>query len=310
MRQSDGGIVFNIQHYSVNDGPGIRTIVFLKGCPLRCKWCGNPESQLPAPELMWNEGRCIQCRCCKKNDPGNAISYHDSADTSVSNDTAFLSIDRTKLPNDLEIYSSVCPAEALCVAGKNMTVDEVIGAVEEDSLFYGNSSGGITLSGGEPLLQGDFAIALLREARQRYIHTAIETTGYVRFEVLREAAYHLNYVLYDIKTLDDSIHKAYTSVSNKLILSNLKALRKEFPELTIRVRTPVIPGVNDTDTAIHDIRDFLDSLGVQEYELLPYHRLGVGKYAALDRTYDMPDVELAQEKIEELKAAYEKLPSA
>jgi pyruvate formate lyase activating enzyme len=208
------------------------------------------------------------------------------------------------------MFSSVCPAEALCVAGKKMTVDEIIGAVEEDSLFYGNSSGGITLSGGEPLLQGDFAIALLREARQRYIHTAIETTGYVRFEVLREAAYHLNYVLYDIKTLDDSIHKAYTSVSNKLILSNLKALRKEFPELTIRVRTPVIPGVNDTDTAIHDIRDFLDSLGVQEYELLPYHRLGVGKYAALDRTYDMPDVELAQEKIEELKAAYEKLPSA
>lgn len=289
------GTVFNIQHFSVRDGPGIRTVVFLKGCPLRCYWCGNPESQNIKRELMWTETKCIGCKSCKKVDLNDAITFGKE---NIGN--KLLNIKYNRLPEDVSAFDNVCPAEALQIVGKVMGVTEVIDMVEEDSLFYGNSNGGITLSGGEPLLQSEYSIALLKEAKRREINTAIETTGFISWDVFKEAGRNLDYLLYDLKILDDEKHKKYVGVSNKLIKENLKRIREEYKELPIKVRTPVIPGINDSDNDIKEICGFIDTINNVEYELLPYHKLGVSKYKSLGRKYQMPDVELTNERLDEL----------
>lgn len=235
-------IVFHIQHYSLQDGPGIRTTVFFKGCPLRCKWCCNPESQSFAAEQMGEQ-----------------------------------------------------------LAGNFMTVEEILKEVEKDEVFYRHGQGGMTVSGGEPLAQGAFTIALLREAKQRYISTAIETSGYVTQDILLEAAKYLDTVYLDIKSLDDEKHKKWTGVSNKVITENFKALKKAYPSLNIIVRTPVIPGFNDTQEDIHKICRFLKAEGQTKYELLAYHRFGKSKYEKLGIPYPMGEVKLDGKKLGKLK---------
>ncbi len=289
------GITFNIQKYSVHDGPGIRTVVFLKGCPLKCRWCSNPESQRKSVELAYNTGRCLtlaKCVRCVEICTAGAISR-------AEDDT--ISIDRA-LCNDCEqLCSGACPSTALITYGAHKTVDEVLRAVEQDSLFYARSGGGMTISGGEPFAQPAFTLALLREARRRRVHTAVETCGYASWDDMAAALPFLNYVLYDIKNLDDARHKEATGVSNQRIVENLRALRAEFPGIPVLVRTPVIPGFNDNEDDIAAIAALTRELGVS-YQLLPYHRLGTQKYHFLDREAPMGEVTLDAETMRRLEA--------
>jgi len=185
------------------------------------------------------------------------------------------------------LCAEVCPSKALSVYGEEKTVAEVLNTVEQDSSFYSRSGGGMTLSGGEPMHQSQFAIAILKEARHRRIHTAMETCGYCAIEDLMTACEYLNFFLFDLKVLDPEVHKTVTGVSNKRILRNLKAIRNAYPELPILVRTPVIPGVNDSLEAIRKILDFITDFDNVSYEMLPYHRLGTPKYEFIGDTYPM-----------------------
>ena len=279
------GTVFNIQKYSVHDGPGIRTIAFLKGCPLSCKWCSNPESQASKPQVAYNKGRCIGCHRCIKACPHDAISILDDGS---------LKLDRTKCNSCATLdCAHACPANAMIIYGEEKTVDQVLKEIEKDSMFYARSGGGMTLSGGEPLLHSEFAIPLLREARVRRIRTAIETCGCVPWETFKEAAPYLNYVLFDVKHMDSEIHRQGTGVGNELILSNLKKLLTEFPNLHVLVRTPIIPNFNDTEEFAYALGEFLKGHENVSYEALPYHRLGTQKYDFLDVENKMGDVTLA-----------------
>ncbi len=284
------GTVFNIQHYSVHDGPGIRTVVFLKGCPLRCKWCANPESQRITPEIAWTKEKCIGCNSCIEELKNLECKFTDSGlewNPSAEFD-----------PFDVKL---ACASEALHVIGEQKSINEVLKIVERDSVFFGRSNGGLTVSGGEPLMQPDFTSELLAEAKRRHIHTAIESSGYAKWENLRMTAQYLDYLLTDIKTMNDEVHREYTAVSNKLILENLEKLSAEFPNLTIHVRTPVIPGVNDTEEDIRAIAEFIKQMPNTIYELLMYHEFGRPKYESLNRAYEMGTVSLSDELFEHLK---------
>ena len=290
------GMVFNIQKYSVHDGPGIRTIVFLKGCALSCRWCSNPESQKREPELAFNAGRCLGVSKC-----GHCIVACPHGSITLGDDDK-LNIDRSRCASCDLPCAAACPAQGLLVYGKERTVDDVLNVVEQDMAFYARSGGGLTLSGGEPLLQGEFAVALLREARTRRIKTAVETCGMVSPDTIREAAPYLNYVLFDIKHMDSAVHEAQTGLPNRHILENFRILAEEFPALPILARTPVIPGFNDSEEAIAAIARFLKPFERVEYEMLPYHRLGTQKYQFLDRPVPMGDVKLETEHMNRLQA--------
>ncbi len=287
------GTVFNIQKYSVHDGPGIRTVVFLKGCPLRCLWCSNPESQHPQPELAYNRQKCLTLdacvRCVEVCAPG-AIKRDDDNRVRVDRNIC----DRCMACAD------VCPSEAFIVYGKTMSVDKVVSTVEEDGIFYSRSGGGLTLSGGEPMMQPEFALALLREARKRRINTAMETCGYCAPDDLKAACGFLNTLMYDLKVIDPEKHRQVTGQSNKLILENLEMVAAEFPGLPIRVRTPIIPGINDSPEEVRRIMDFIRDMPNVKYEMLHYHRLGKPKYEYLGHTFPMGDRTLTDKAMIEL----------
>lgn len=277
------GNVFSIQKYSVHDGPGIRTIVFLKGCPLSCLWCSNPESQKTTSQLAYNSNKCLgldKCTRCLNVCGENAIAEGEDGK---------IAIDREKCTDCLKC-ADACPAGALIVYGEETSVDDALKRVEEDELFYARSGGGLTLSGGEPFNQPKFAIAILREARARHINTAVETCGHADWEVLEQALPYVNTLMYDIKSMDPETHKKFTGMDNKRILENLKRIRENFPNLAIRVRTPVVPGFNDSEEAIAEIIKFISALPGDkvEYEALEYHRMGQPKYINLGKTYGLP----------------------
>ncbi len=281
------GIVFNIQKYSVHDGPGIRTIAFLKGCHLRCRWCSNPESQQAHPEVAVNNNRCIgtdKCSYCMDACNKGAL-YRDGTKIALHREMC-------RGCEDL-VCARACPAQGLNIYGSVKTVDEVMTVVQQDAPFYARSGGGMTLSGGEPFMQGRFALALLREARARFIRTAVETCGMCEQNVLLECARYLNYVLFDVKHMNSEKHKEQTGMPNKQILSNLQALVREFPDKPILCRTPIVPGFNDKVEEVRDIAEFVASLGDHvQYEMLPYHRLGTQKYEFLNREVPMGEVQL------------------
>jgi pyruvate formate lyase activating enzyme len=288
------GIVFNIQKYSVHDGPGIRTIAFLKGCPLRCRWCSNPESQNPKPELAYNRERCLtfdNCIRCLEVCTVGAIQKADDNRPRID----------WNLCTQCLLCADVCPSKALSVYGYEVTVAQVIDEVEREGVFYARSGGGLTLSGGEPLFQPEFAIALLTEARRRRINTSLETCGYCRTEDLLSAAPHLNTLIYDLKIMDDPLHRKFTGLSNTLILDNLKRVRQGFPDLQILVRTPVIPAVNDNEEAIAAIVDFIADMANVSYEMLAFHRMGKPKYEYLGRTFEIYEERLKDGKMAQLK---------
>jgi pyruvate formate lyase activating enzyme len=282
------GLVFNIQKFSVHDGPGIRTLVFLKGCPLSCRWCSNPESQSFDPELAYNAGRCIglsHCVYCAEVCAPNAVSRGEDDK---------IRIDRSRCRECSRPCVGACPSGALITYGVERTVDEILRRVEEDALFYSRSSGGMTLSGGEPLAQGDFTPALLREAKRRRINTAMETSGYAPWETLREACSLLDSILFDLKILDPAVHQAHTGVGPERIIDNFRRMTREFPDLPVLARTPVVPGFNDNEEALLPIAELIGSCraGVT-WELLPYHRLGTQKYLFLQKDSPMKDVRLS-----------------
>ena len=281
------GLVLNIQHFCTHDGPGIRTNVFLKQCSLRCKWCSNPESIHPKPELAYNPSKCIgkkECGLCLKPPfPEGAMYVIDGAD-----DKVHVNWDLAGECDQETI--SLCPTRALNLFGQEMTVDQVLDEVEQDSTFYRESGGGITLSGGECLLQPDFSAALLAGAHQRGINTAIETAGNVPWRFMEKVLPHVDLMLHDHKLTDPERHKKWCGVDNSRILENFKKAYETFPQTKFIARTPLIPGVNDDEEHIRAVLAFIrPHQNVIDYELLPYHRFGESKYSFLGRVYELED---------------------
>lgn len=269
------GVVFDIQRYSIHDGPGIRTIVFLKGCPLSCRWCCNPESQNPEPVLMYQSSKCVRCGKCVDTCGVKALSF-DNPDF----------VDRDRCVGCGKC-ADVCPTGALTIKGRKMTLWEVMKELRKDANHYRRSGGGITLSGGEPLVQSKFAKELLKACHEQGWNTAMETTGYADPSVIQDVIPEVDHVLLDIKAMDPRVHEANTGVHNRRILEN--ALRIASLTHTV-VRVPVVPGVNDDEQTIHAIGEFAKLMpGVDTVHLLPYHTLGENKYALLNREYPMGD---------------------
>ena len=284
------GFVFDVRRYAIHDGPGIRTTVFLKGCPLSCWWCHNPESQAPGPEVIFREGRCIACGACIAACPEGALS-RDAQGRPFAGPGACARCGAC---------AAVCYAEARRMAGREATVDEVMAEVERDAAFYERSGGGVTFSGGEPLMQIEFLDALLRASRGRGIHTALDTCGYAPWESIDRIRGMVDLFLYDIKLVDDARHREATGVSNGPIVENLLALSRYGHG--IRLRFPVIPGINDDDTSVQEIGALASSLpSLIGIDIIPYNRLGVEKHARLGRPYRLPDaLPLSAERIEAL----------
>ncbi|HIU18261.1 MAG TPA: glycyl-radical enzyme activating protein [Candidatus Avidesulfovibrio excrementigallinarum] len=284
------GTVFNIQRFSVHDGPGIRTTVFLKGCPLRCRWCCNPESQSIQPEISRNTARCTGCGACIAACPEKAL--HRNGDVIV--------LDRQRCKTCASCVAH-CPADAISVVGNVMSAFEVAEQVCEDALFY-RDEGGMTLSGGEALLQHNFATAICIETHKAGISTALETSAFVKWEVLRQVCQELDYLMIDIKHMDSAKHKAWTGVNNESILHNIAGVSKEFPYISLRLRCPVIPGFNDDEDNIIATARFAGQFRNTHLEFLPYHRLGEGKYTNLGRQYALKDtVPPSPERMAQLK---------
>lgn len=297
-KQSDNnkqGYVINIQPYSVHDGPGIRTIVFLKGCPLRCRWCSNPESQKHEPELAYNTNKCIANLGCTE-----CLNLGIDGEIRKTDDNRII-INRAACKDPYK-YPDTCPSNALSVFGKLMTVEEVLKAVEKDSVFYARSGGGLTISGGEPLNQPGFTIELLKAAKKRRMNTAIETCGYTDWSNLEQASEFLDTILFDIKSVNKDKHLEFTKASNEIILDNFTKLCEKFPKLNKLVRTPVIPGFNDSEEDIKEMVDFLKGRPNINYELLAYHRFGESKYEYIGRQYPMGDVKLDDDKMKNLRS--------
>jgi len=275
------GLVFDIQRCSVHDGPGIRTTVFFKGCNLRCLWCHNPESVNPFPELQKYPDKCIGCGQCIK-----ACKYE-----AVGN--------RQKCINCVEC-AEACFSRARILAGKYMELEEVLEIAERDKSFYMESKGGVTFSGGEPLLQKDFLREILKESKHGGLHTAVDTAGNVPWESIEEILPYTDLFLYDLKVMDESKHKEATGVSNKRILKNLKELGNRTTEIIIRI--PVIPGINNSLKNMEETLDFIKDLkSIKSVELLPFHKLGESKYESLGIEYPAKDFRLLEKgEIEKL----------
>ena len=295
------GIVFNVQKFSVHDGEGIRTLVFLKGCPLHCPWCSNPESQRREPERAYNPTRCLTaavCGRCAKACPTGAVSIVGG----------LVCFDRSKCTG-CNACVRACPSGAQTVYGDTQSVDQILSRVEEDGVFYTRSGGGLTLSGGEALAQPDFALALLREAKKRHIHTTIETCGHYPTDVLDQACRVLDALIFDIKCLDSARHKKATGVGSELILKNIGHVFEHFPDLPVLIRTPVIPGFNDTEEDILGIREMIPRKANIRYEALTYHRMGQPKYGYLGRRYELEGVkadEAFMKRLNIMLKSYEK----
>jgi pyruvate formate lyase activating enzyme len=287
------GVIWKIDHFAIHDGPGIRTALYFKGCPLNCVWCSNPEGQDSTPILIFHETKCIGCEICIRECPFGALRMLGPGNVK-------LQIDRSKC-NQCGVCISKCPALALEMWGKYYSADEVIKLLERDRQVYKYSGGGVTLTGGEALYQPEFACELLRKCHQLDIHTVLETCAYVKEDVLEKVLEHLDWLFIDLKHLDKSAHLTYTGRTNDLILNNVRLASSIIKKKnkTLVVRAVVIPRINDGQN-ISEMADFLCSLPfISSVELLPYHNYGSGKYATLGRNYKLETLILPSDELME-----------
>lgn len=290
------GVVFNIQRFSVHDGPGIRTTVFLKGCPLRCAWCSNPEALQAEPQIITRDAKCIRCGKCVEACPEQAIAVVGNKRT----------IDWEHCNSCLKC-AEVCPSGAIEATGRHMTVAEVMDPVRRDAGYYEHSGGGMTVSGGEPLVQWHFALQLLREAKEMELHTALDTTGCVDWKILDEALNFTDLVLYDVKHTNSARHQEGTGVPNERILDNLRRTAAK-SGMRVWVRYPLIPCFNDSEQTLEELCSLVLSLqpAVEKISLLPYHKFGEAKYAALGKRYPWKDKpEMGEAQVEKLRKLVE-----
>ncbi len=278
------GVVFNMQRFSVRDGDGIRTIVFLKGCPLRCKWCSNPESQTLKPVLMYSVKDCIHCGRCVRTCKQHALSPDNP-----------VFVDRSRCITCGEC-TAVCPVSALTIKGKSMSVSDVIRELKKDAGAFRRSKGGVTISGGEGLVQHDYCTELLKACQTQGWTTCIESTCYAEPEVIEQVFPYVNMALLDVKCIDPVKHKDATGVSNELILKNIRRAG----EITrVIIRVPVIPGFNNSEEDIRQIVEYARTVpGVRMIHLLPYHSLGSNKYTLLGREYTLPEKNMKKEEVQ------------
>ena len=287
--------IFDIKRFALHDGPGIRSTAFLKGCPLSCHWCQNPEGINPSPLLWFINSQCLRCRRCIEVCPEKALNSDDAADS-------FIKIDRelcTKCGRCVEI----CPSSALCWDSRPLSAEDLAEQLMRDAVFYESSGGGVTLSGGEPMLHADYSLDVLTICRKKGFHTALESTLFAVAEVVDRFIKVVDLFLADLKLIDDSEHRNNTGVGNERILENLQ--RVAISESRLIVRTPLIPGISDTEVNISGIADFVAGLGGDvALELLNFNPLAESKYRALQSAYRFAETRspLDEEHVERLKA--------
>lgn len=286
------GIIFNIQKFSIHDGPGIRTTVFFKGCPLQCQWCANPESQLNNIQILCDHKKCLKCQTCLRHCPNQAIYFEDQK----------IKVDFNKCVGCLQCVD-MCPVEALSHEGEYKTSQEIVDVCKQDMDFYEESHGGVTISGGEGMSQPQFLQKLIKALKENHIHVAIETTGYIAEDIFHHLASQFDLLLFDVKHYDRDKHLAGTSVDNDLIQKNLKWAIKN--NIDVLPRIPVIPGFNDSLDDANGIAQLLKDAGAKKVQLLPFHQFGEKKYDLLNKTYAYQGVQaLHPEDLEDYKQVF------
>ncbi len=275
------GRILRIERSSLHDGDGLRTVVFLNGCPLRCLWCSTPESQREVYQFGFWEGRCAGCGKCASVCPSRAIQMKDGRP-----------VRDEKLCVYCHACEKACPNRAWQIYGKDMAVEPLVKEIAKDEIFYFHSGGGVTFSGGEPLLQSEFVAEVMKRCHEQGIHTAMETSLYANWEAVERILAHLDLLFVDLKVMDGERHKAAAGVDSALIHENLEKIEASSYCPRIHVRIPVIPGINNDDENLKQTVEFCDRLSkVSEIELLPYHRLGVETYRNLKKDYALKEVE-------------------
>lgn len=298
--------IFNVQKYSIYDGPGIRTLIFFKGCPLRCQWCSNPEGLERKYQVLFQEDLCIHCGKCIPVCPANIhyFPYEDGRLRRTGSEGPRHKVNRSIDCVGCRKCETICPKQALSIAGFDKTISEVMEIIEQDTLFYRSSGGGVTLGGGEVTAQPEFAVNLLTECKRMGIHTAIETCGYTKLDSLLMIARFTDLLLYDIKQIDSDCHYELTGVRNERILENLtEIIRRGF---NVRIRMPLLRGLNDSEDTIRRTMEFLQPFksykNFQGIDLLPYHKLGISKYRQLDMKYTIAeDVSFKEEELDRME---------
>lgn len=274
------GLIFDVKPYSINDGPGIRITIFLKGCPLSCVWCHNPEGISPHLQKLYSKAKCIGCSTCVENCPKDALRLTSEG---ILTDTGLCDL--------CGICADVCPTKAMEMSGKKISVDEILKVIRRETVMMDQSEGGATISGGEPMMQSDFLIELLDALGREGIHRAVDTTGFSKTETLLEVARRTDLFLYDLKMMDPLRHKKFTGVTNEKILENLRILAESGANINIRI--PLIRGVNSDTANIRQSAEFIASLPGKSLlvSLLPYHNIASHKYGKLGREYEDGEME-------------------
>ena len=301
MRETSG-LVFNIQRYAIHDGRGVRTLVFMKGCPLRCQWCSNPEGQRSQPDIGFMEGRCVGAEMCRARCvdacPEQAITLSPEGKPVIDRKTCVRSGQCTE----------ACYYGALELVGRGMSIGEVLAEIEKDRPFYRRSGGGVTIGGGEPLMQAEFVTELLKACQERYLNTAIETTGFGSRRYLTELLKHVDLAYFDVKHMDSATHRQLTGLPNEPILDNLRAIFSAERSCDIILRLTAVPGLNDSEENIVATARFARELGCEKMELMPYHRLGMGKYRQYGMEYGLANLDPpSKERMQQLRRLVESL---